>query len=127
QVSKNLILYPGMDTSPYDQQAGASQTGGNKQHGEEKLGTHTKSHHVLLLALWPALTNKLVAHSMHSPEMDGVCRVLLKLLTHSHDASVARSALRIILIAPDFIQQLISSNDPLLVLHQELQRLEFLW
>ena len=63
---------------------------------------------------------------MHSPKMHGIRRIGLQLLAELQDMIVNRARGRIILIAPDFIQQFIARDDTLGILHKELQGLEFL-
>src|SRR5215831_471381 len=72
-----------------------------------------------------ASTNELIPHSMDGAEMYRAGWISLQFLAEFQDVIVDGPGRRIILVAPNLVQQFIAADDPLGVLHQKLKRLEF--
>src|SRR5437660_168042 len=62
--------------------------------------------------------NELVPHAMYRAEMHWARRILLQFLTEFENVIIHRTGGRIVLIAPDFIQQFVATDDPVGILHQ---------
>src|SRR5215475_15408128 len=63
---------------------------------------------------------------MHGLEVDRVCRILLQFLPQLYQLIIDRSRRRIVVIAPDFIQQLFPAYDTLRIRNKKFQHPEFL-
>ena len=72
------------------------------------------------------VAHKLVTYAVDSAEVRRVPGVSLQLLPKLQNVVVHRARRRIVLITPDFIQQLIARDHPLGILQKKFQRLEFL-
>jgi len=117
-LGTDFTSYLLLNAVPHQQKAGASESGGNQQHGEQKLGAHPKFQHERSLQR-PARRksrNKLVAHAVNRPEVYRIGWVLLQLLPQFQNVVVDGARGRIILVAPDFIQQFVARNHALRIL-----------
>lgn len=63
---------------------------------------------------------------MYGTEMYGAGRVFLQFLAKFENVVINRAGGRIVLITPDFVEQFVSANDAIGILHQELEGLELL-
>src|SRR5271166_461624 len=70
--------------------------------------------------------DELVAHAVRGAEVDGTGGVALQLLTQLQDMVVHSAGRGIILVSPNFVQQFVTADHPVGILHQKLQGLKFL-
>jgi hypothetical protein len=70
--------------------------------------------------------NKLVSDVVHCLKMNGLAGVFLQLVTKSQDVVVHGSCRRVVVVAPNLIEQLLARDRTLLVSDEELQELELL-
>src|SRR5437588_9971204 len=73
-----------------------------------------------------ASADEFVSHAMYCAEMYGARRVLLQFLAEFENVIVDGPRRRIVLVAPDFVQQFVAADDPVGVLYEELEGLELL-
>src|SRR5579871_4213811 len=70
--------------------------------------------------------HEFVAHSVYGAEVYRTGGVAFQFLAQLQDVIIDGAGRRIILISPNLIQQLVTADDAVGILHQELQGLEFL-
>ena len=63
---------------------------------------------------------------MYCAEVYGARRISLQFLAEFKNVVIDSARRRIVLIAPDFVEQLIAADDAVGILHQKLKRFEFL-
>src|SRR6266705_55301 len=70
--------------------------------------------------------DELVSHTMYRAEMYRARRIFFKFLAEFQDMVVDGASRRIILVAPNLVQQLVTANHPVGILHKKLEGLELL-
>src|SRR5579871_5313048 len=70
--------------------------------------------------------NKLISHPVYCAEVYRARGIFLQLLAEFENVIVHGPSRRIILISPNFVQQLVAADHPVGVLHQKLKGLELL-
>src|SRR5579862_1724854 len=70
--------------------------------------------------------DKLISHAVYGAEMYGAGRIFLQFLAKLENVVVDRASGGIVLVAPNFVEQFVAANDPIRILHEELEGLEFL-
>src|SRR5579862_628029 len=86
----------------------------------EKIGTRVQE------TVSKESADELVSHAMYGAEMHRARRVPLQFLPEFQNVVVHGTGRRIVLISPDFVQEFVAADDPIGILHQKLERLEFL-
>src|ERR1051326_4789797 len=70
--------------------------------------------------------NKFITHTMYCSEVYRAGRVFLQFLAEFEDMVVDGAGGRVVLVAPHFVQQLVTADDAICILHQKLECLELL-
>src|SRR5579872_1099550 len=70
--------------------------------------------------------NKFITHTVYCAEVYRAGRVFFQFLAEFEDMVVDSPGGRVVLVAPHFVQQLVTADDAICILHQELERLELL-
>src|ERR1700680_2573288 len=128
-----------LNTALHEKQAGSCEPRRNEQHGQQKTRAQSKSGYECVFRfglvriphgfcgkVQDSLANELITHSVYRAEVYGTGWVLFQFLAKLQDVIVNRTGGRVVLITPDFVQQLVPADNPVGILHQELERLEFL-
>src|ERR1700746_1957609 len=71
-------------------------------------------------------TDEFVSHAMNRAKVHGAGRILFQLLSELENVIVHGTSGRVVLIAPHFIEQFVTADNPVRILHQELEGFEFL-
>ena len=128
-----------LNTALHEKQAGSCEPRRNEQHGQQKARAQSKPGYECVFRsglvriphgfcgkVQDNLAYELIAHSVYRAEVYGTGWVFFQFLAKLQDVIVNRTGGRVVLIAPYFVQQLVPAENPVGILHQELECLEFL-